>query len=322
MLRLRNLLLGCAGLLLPITTTAIAQDYPTKPVRMVLPFAPGGSTDLIARMVAAQLTERMGKQFAVDNRAGAGGIVGTDIVRTAAPDGYTLLVVSMAHATNPHLHKLDYQLTKAFMPIAIFGSAASALLVHPSVPVNSVKELIALDKAKPGTLNIGHAGPGSFQHLAVAQFNWRAGTKMTEVAFKGGGPALIDLLGGHSQALVGAIISALPHIRAGKLKALATSDSTRHPLLPDLPTIAEAGVKDYLAVNWFGLAAPAGTPQPIVDKLYKEVTAALSTPAAKEQFAKEATDIKQMTTAQFTKFIEDETEKWGRVIKEANIKAE
>lgn len=319
---LRRMLALAAAALISLAPLATAQDYPTKAVRMILPFAPGGSTDLIARMVATQLTERMGKQFAVENRAGAGGTVGTDIVLTAPPDGYTLLVVSMAHATNPHLYKLKYEMTKDFIPIAMFGSAASALVVHPSVPVKSVKELIDMAKAKPGTLNIGHAGVGSFQHLAVAQFNWRAGTNIVEVPFKGGGPALVDVLGGHTQVLIGAIISALPHIRSGKLRALATSDRQRHPLLPDLPTIAEAGVPDYLAVNWFGLAAPAGTPRPVVDKLYKEVTTALAVPAVKEQFAKEATDIIQMTSAEFARFIQDETEKWGKVIREANIKAE
>lgn len=299
-----------------------AQDYPTKPVRMVLPFAPGGSTDLIARMVAGQLTERMGKQFSVDNRAGAGGTVGTDIVLNAAPDGYTLLVVSMAHAVNPWLYKLKYDMTKDFVPVAMFGQVASALVVHPSVPATSVKELLALAKAKPASIHIGHAGVGSFQHLAVANFAHMAGINIVEVPFKGGGPALVDVLGGHSQALISALISSVPHVKSGKLRGLATTGLKRHPLLPDLPTVSEAGVPGYSAVNWFGLAGPKGLPAPIAAKLNKEVAAALSATAVKEQFAKDASEIVTMSSAEFSKHIAAETDKWGKVIKAAGIKAQ
>ena len=306
----------------PASSPAIAQEYPAKPVRMVLPFAPGGSTDLIARLVAAQLTERMGKQFSVDNRAGAGGTLGTEIVLNAPPDGYTLLVVSMAHAVNPWLYKLKYDMTKDFVPIAIFGSVASALVVHPSVPVNSVKELLDLAKAKPGSINIGHAGVGSFQHLAVANFAHMAGINIVEVPFKGGGPALVDVLGGHSQALISALISSVPHVKSGKLRGLATTGLKRHWLLPDLPTVSEAGVPGYSAVNWFGLAGPKGLPAPIAEKLNKEVTAALGTAAAKEQFTKDASEIVFMSSAEFSKYIADETDKWGKVIKAAGIKAQ
>jgi tripartite-type tricarboxylate transporter receptor subunit TctC len=313
---------GAAAATWSVTAVCVsAQDYPAKPVRMVLPFAPGGSTDLIARLVAGQLTERLGKQFTVDNRAGAGGTVGTDVVLNSAPDGYTLLVVSMAHAVNPHLYKLKYDMTKDFVPIAMFGQVASAVVVHPSVPVKSVKELVDLAKAKPGTLNIGHAGIGSFQHLSVANFQFMAGTKMVEVPFKGGGPALVDVLGGHSQVLISALISSAPHVKSGKLRGLATTGVKRHPLLPDLPTVAEAGVPGYSAVNWFGMAAPKGTPAPIVEKLNKEVAVALATPAAKEAFAKDASEIVLMSPTQFTKYIADETEKWGKVVQAAGIKA-
>ncbi len=306
----------------PVSAPVLAQDYPTKPVRMVLPFAPGGSTDLIARMVAAQLTERLGKQFSVDNRAGAGGTLGTEIVLNAAPDGYTLLVVSMAHAVNPWLYKLKYDMTKEFVPVAMFGQVASALVVHPSVPANSVQELLALAKAKPASIHIGHAGVGSFQHLAVANFAHMAGINIVEVPFKGGGPALVDVLGGHSQALISALISSVPHVKSGKLRGLATTGLKRHPLLPDLPTVSEAGVPSYSAVNWFGLAGPKGLPGPIADKLNKEVAAALGTDAVKEQFAKDASEVVTMSAAEFSKYITVETEKWGNVIKAAGIKAQ
>ena len=299
-----------------------AQDYPAKPVRMVLPFAPGGSTDLIARMVAGQLTERFGKQFTVDNRAGAGGTVGTELVLNSPPDGYTLLVVSMAHAVNPWLYKLKYDMTKEFVPVAIFGTVASALVVHPSVPANNVAELLALAKAKPGSINIGHAGVGSFQHLAVANFASMAKIDIVEVPFKGGGPALVDVLGGHSQALISALISSVPHVKSGKLRGLGVSGLKRHPLLPDLPTISEAGVPGYSAVNWFGMAAPKGTPAAVVERLHKEVTAGLGTEAAKEQFARDASEIVTMSPAEFSAFIAAETEKWGKVVKQAGVKAE
>lgn len=322
MARLKAALIAACATIAGAASAAQAQNYPTKAVRMILPFAPGGSTDLIARLVAAQLSDRLGKQFTVENRAGAGGTVGTDVVLHAPPDGYTLLVVSMAHAVNPWLHNLKYEMTKDFVPIAIFGTVASALVVHPSVPAHSVKELLDLAKAKPGTIHMGHAGVGSFQHLAVANFAYMADIKIIEVPFKGGGPALVDLLGGHSEAMISALISSVPHVKSGKLRGLGVSGTKRHPLLPDLPTIAEAGVPGYSAVNWFGLAGPKGLPGPIAERLHKEVTAALSTDAAKELFAKDASEIVFMSSAEFSKFIEAETDKWGKVVKAAGIKAQ
>ncbi len=298
------------------------QDYPSKAVRMVLPFAPGGSTDLVARLVAGQLTERLGKQFSVDNRPGAAGSVATELVIAAPKDGYTLLVVSMAHATNPWFKKLKYDVLKELAPIAMFGTVASALVVHPSVPATNVKELLALAKAKPGTIHMGHAGVGSFQHLAIANFAYQASVKIVEVPFKGGGPALVDLLGGHSQAMISALISSIPHIKSGKLKGLGVSSLKRNPLLPDIPTIAEAGLPGYSAVNWFGMAAPAGTPQAVIQKLNKEVAAALGTDATKAQFAKDAAEIVIMSPSEFGKYMAAETERWGKVIKAAGIKAQ
>lgn len=299
-----------------------AQEYPTKPVRLILPFAPGGSTDLIARMVASHLTERLGKQFVVDNRAGAGGTVGTDVAFSAPADGYTLLIVSSALTMNPSFHKTKFDLAKDFAPVAMFGTALSALVVHPSVPVNTLPELLALAKAKPDALRIGHAGVGSFQHLAVASFAHSAGIKLVEIPFKGGGPALLDVLGGHTELLISALISVQGHVKSGKLKVLGISDKARSPLLPDVPTIAEAGVPGYEAVNWFGLATRTGTPQPFIDKLHKEVTAALSTDAAKQQFEKEGSQVVPMSPAEFGRLIVSETARWAKVVRDAGIKAQ
>lgn len=318
-----RLLVSAATLgLMTWTSAARAQDYPTKPVRMVLPFAPGGSTDLIARMVATRLSEQMGKQFVVDNRAGAAGTVGTEVVFNAPADGYTLLVVSSALTMNPSFHKTKYDLATDFAPVVMIGTALSALVVHPSVPVTTLKDLLALAKAKPDTLRIGHAGVGSFQHLAVASFAHSAEIKLVEIPFKGGGPALLDVLGGHTELLISALISVQGHVKSGKLIILGTSDAKRSPLLPDVPTISEAGVPGYEAVNWFGLATRTGTPQPIIDKLHKDVTAALSTDAVKQQFEKEGSQVVPMSSLQFGRLIVSETARWAKVVRDAGIKAQ
>ncbi len=321
MSRLGNIVLG-AAVLLAMTAAAAAQDYPTKPIRLIVPFAPGGSTDLVARVIANGLSEKLGKQVVVDNRPGAGGIMGTEMVVNALPDGHTLLLVSMAHAINPHLHKLSHDPIKAFAPITIFGKGASVLCVHPSVPANTVQELIALARSKPGQLNIGHAGAGSFMHLSTALLVQLAGIDVVQIPFKGGGPVVIDVMGGHTQIMLGSLVSTMPHIRSGKLKALGVSDSKRSALLPDLPTISEAGIPGYEAANWWGAAAPAGTPQPIIARLHKEITTVLDSDAVRKQFAADGNELMGMSTAEFARFMETELEKWGRVIKAANIKAE
>ena len=301
---------------------AQAQDYPTKAIRFVIPFAPGGSVDLVARVVAAGLSERLGRQVVPDNRPGAGGVLATELVANAAPDGYTLLQVSMAHTVNPSVYKLNYDPIKSFAPIASLGSGASVLTVHPSVPVNSVAELIALAKAKPGELNAAHAGIGSFTHITGVLFGMMSGADIVQVPFKGGGPAMIDVIGGHSQVLFNSYVASTPHIRAGKLKALGVTDTRRTTLLPDVPTVAEAGVAGYAAANWWGIAAPAGTPEAIVTKLHSEINAVLASPETQRQFAADGVDAKPMTTPEFARFIESELGKWSRVVKEAKVKLE
>jgi len=315
-------LLTALAALLMLAGSAAAQDYPTKPVRLIIPFPPGGSNDVVGRMIATQLGERLGKQVVVDNRGGAGGVLGTEVAAGAAPDGYTILVVSLAYTVNPWLYKLKYDPLKSFVPVAMLASGANVLTVHPSVPVNSLEELIALAKQKPGELNYASAGAGSFQHLGSELFKLMAGVDIVHVPFKGGGPAMIDVVGGHSQVLVSSLVQTGAHIRSGKLKALGVGSAKRSALFPDIPTIAEAGVPGYEMANWWGIVAPTGTPQPIVDKLAKEIGVVLSSPETQKHFASEGAEVVQKTPAEFAAFIEAELAKWQRVVSEAKIKAE
>src|SRR5882672_1353781 len=313
---IHSLLLKAAGLLLALTTVAAAQDYPTKPIRLIIPFPPGGSNDVVGRVFATHLGERLGKQVIVDNRgAGAGGIVGTEVAHNSPPDGYTILIISLAHAVNPWLYKLPYDPIKGFTPIAMLGSGPVVLVVNPELPVKSVKELVDTAKQQPGKLQYASAGIGSFQQLT-------AGTNILHVPFKGGGPAMIDVIGGHTKVMFSSLVQTTPHIKSGKLRALGTGGLKRNPVLPDVPAIAEAGVPGYEAVNWWGVVAPAGTPAAIVEKLHKEITAVQESDEVKKQFASEGAQVVQMSSPEFAAFIEKEMKKWERVVKEGGIKAE
>ncbi len=232
-------LLTAAGLLLALTAPAAAQDYPTKPIRLIIPFPPGGSNDVVGRMIATKLGEQLGKQVVVDNRAGAGGVVGTELAAKAANDGYTLQIVSIAHAVNPWLYKLPYDPIKSFAPISILASGPNVVAANPGLPASSIRELVALAKQKPGQLQYASAGVGSFQHLGGELFKLEAGVDMLHVPFKGGGPAMIDVIGGHTKLLFSSLVQTTPHIRSGKLKALAVGGSKRSQVLPEVPTVAE-----------------------------------------------------------------------------------
>ncbi len=319
---MRSTLLKAAALLLALTAPVAADDYPAKPVRLIIPFPPGGSNDVVGRMIATQLSERLGKQVVVDNRAGAGGVIGTEIAAKSPPDGYTLLVVSIAHAVNPWLYKLNYDPINAFAPVAILATGPNVLAVNPSLPVNSVQDLVALAKQKPGELQYASAGVGSFQHLGGELFKLTAGVDILHVPFKGGGPAMIDVIGGHTKIVFSSLVQTTPHMRSGKLKALATGGAERNSILPDVPTVAEAGVPDYEAVNWWGIVAPAGTPAAIVEKLRKEIAAVQESAETQKQFVNEGAAMVQMTLPQFAAFMQSEMDKWGRVVKDGNIKAE
>jgi tripartite-type tricarboxylate transporter receptor subunit TctC len=297
---------------------AAAQDYPTKPIRLIIPFPPGGSNDVVGRVFATHLGERLGRQVIVDNRgAGAGGNVGTEVAHNSPPDGYTILIISLAHAVNPWLYKLPYDPIKGFTPIAMLGSGPVVLVVNPELPVKSVKELV-----EPGKLQYASAGIGSFQHLSGELFKLTAGTNILHVPFKGGGPAMIDVIGGHTKVMFSSLVQTTPHIKSGKLRALGVGGLTRNPVLPDVPTIAEAGVPTYESVNWWGLVAPAGTPPAIVEKLHREVAAVQDNPEVQKQFANEGASVVKMSTAEFSQHMVKEMNKWERVVKEGGIKAE
>jgi tripartite-type tricarboxylate transporter receptor subunit TctC len=312
-----------ALLLVGFASVAVAQGYPTRPVRLIIPFPPGGSNDIVGRMIAAQLGERLGQTMVVDNRGGAGGTIGTELAAKAPADGYTLLLISTAYAFNTSIYKkLPYDPVRSFTPVALLGSGPGVLVVNPALPVNSVRDLIALARERPGKLNNASAGIGSFQHLASELFRIQANIEWLHVPYKGGGPAMMDLIAGQADASVGSLIQMLPHIRTGKLKALGTTGAKRSPVLPDVPTVAEAGVPGYEATNWWGLLAPTGTPPAIVERLHQEVVAVQASAETKKRFESEGAEAVQMSPAQIGAFIAAETAKWARVVKEAGITAE
>jgi tripartite-type tricarboxylate transporter receptor subunit TctC len=323
MSKLHALMLKTAGLLLALTTLASAQEYPTKPVRLIIPFPPGGSNDVVGRLFATNLSQKLGRQVIVDNRgAGAGGIVGSEVAHNSAPDGYTLLIVSLAHAVNPWLYKLPYDPIKGFTPIAILGSGPSVLVVHPDLPVKSVQELVDLAKQQPGRLQYASAGIGSFQHLAGELFKLMSGANILHVPFKGGGPAMVDIMGGHTKVMFSSLVQTTPHIKSGKLRALGVGGLERNSVLPDVPSIAEAGVKDYESVNWWGIVGPAGLPPAIVARVHKAVSEVQDSPEVQKQFATEGASVVKMSTAEFSQHMVREMNKWERVVKDGGIKAE
>jgi tripartite-type tricarboxylate transporter receptor subunit TctC len=264
----------------------------------------------------------MGQQVFVDNRGGAGGTIGTEAVAKADPDGYTLAIVSIAHAVNPALYKLHYDPIKSFTPISILATGPNVLVVNPDSPFKTVKDLLAAAKAKPGELNYASAGVGSFQHLGAELFKLTAGVNIVHVPYKGGGPAMQDVIAGHVKIMFSSLVQTTPFIKSGQLIALGTGGAKRNPVLPDVPTIAEAGVPGYVGDNWWGIVAPAGLPKPLADKVYKAVQEALKAPELQAQFEREGAATVDMSSAEFGKYIETEIVKWARVVKEGGITAQ
>jgi tripartite-type tricarboxylate transporter receptor subunit TctC len=314
-----------AGVLIALCACAagaLAQTYPARPVRLVVPFPPGGSNDIVGRVVGAGLGERLGKQIIIDNRAGGNSIIGSEIVATAQPDGYTLLVISTSFTTNPVIHKLPYDPLKSFAWVAMLGVGPNVLVVTPSLPVNSVKELIALAKAKPGQLIYASTGVGSNAHFGTELFKHMTGTNMLHVPYKGGTPALIDTIAGQAQLCLSSLIQTTPHIRSGKLRALATSGGKRSVILPDVPTISEAGVPGYETQNWWGVAAPRGTPAHVVNRLNEEIKAVLLAPDTEKRLVNEGAEPALKTPAELGKYVAAEMAKWAELARLAGIRGE
>ena len=296
---------------------ALAQSYPSKPIRFVAPFPPGGPADILARIIAQPLSDRWAQQVIIDNRAGAGGNIGADIVAKAPPDGYTLLLGTVGtHAINPSLYSgMPYDNVKDFEPVSLIAMVTIVLVTHPSVPVASVKELIALARTRPGELTFGSPGNGSPQHLAGELFNTMTKVKMLHIPYKGAVPALQDLLGGRISMIFSSMPPALPHVKTGRIKALAVTSSKRSPATPDLPTIAESGVPGYEVINWYGVLTPAGTSKDIVSRLNSETNRIMNLPDVKERLAAQGAETLTSTPQEFGAFIKSETAKWAKVVK-------
>jgi len=307
-----------AGVLLVTSTAALSQTYPSRPVRIVVPLSPGGFADTPARMLAPRLSDQMGRQFFVENRPGAGSTIGADFVAKAAPDGYTLLLTGTPHVISAHLYKkLPYDALKDFTPIALIASGPYALVVNPrELPVSSVRELIAAAKAQPGKIDYASSGNGSAQHLVSALFNSMAGIDLNHVPYKGSAPAMQDLLGGQVKVSFAGVPNVLAHVRSGRLRALAVSTPKRWSELPEVPTVAEAGVPGYEATLWLNLAGPAGLPAEIVQRLAAEIGKTLQDPEVQNNFRAAGVEATSMGPAELNAFIRAEHEKWGRVVRE------
>jgi tripartite-type tricarboxylate transporter receptor subunit TctC len=327
----RGILSAIARLALPATAAALfwpgaaaSQPYPTKPVRLIVPFPPGGANDIVARIVGQRLHERWGRPVVIDNRGGAGGNIGTEIGARAAPDGYTLTIGSTStFASNVSLYsRLPFDPRKDFAPVALIVTAPNVLSVHPSVPAKSVQELVQLARAAPNKLNYSSFGDGSSAHLVGEMFKRMAGIEAVHIPYKGGGPALAAVIAGEVQMTFSNLSVALPQVKAGKVRGLAVTSVKRAAALPELPTVAESGVPGFQATAWIGLAAPAGTPRALVERINREVIAVVNEPETRQQFLGRGLEPAAGTPADYAQHIRAEIERWSKVIKEAGIKAQ
>jgi tripartite-type tricarboxylate transporter receptor subunit TctC len=306
-----------AGAILSLAPAcAGAQHYPSRPVRFIVPFPPGGGNDIVGRVIALRLAEALGQPVIVDNRGGAGGTLGTDITAKSPADGYTLLINNISLAVNATLFaKLPYDTLKDLAPVTLVGRQPNLLVVHPSVAAQSIRELLALAKARPRQLNYGSGGVGTASHLATELLKLMAHVELVHVPYKGLGPALTDLMGGQVQLIISTMASALPQVKAGKLRPLAVTTAKRSPFFPEVPTMDEAGVRGYEFNTWYGMLVPAGTPRPIVERLNRETAQLLDSAAIKEQFATQGIEAAPTSPEQFGAYLRTEVEKWGKVVK-------
>jgi tripartite-type tricarboxylate transporter receptor subunit TctC len=311
-----------AAILPAVSRVAWAQTYPTRPVRIVVGFAAGGGVDITARLIGQSLSERLGQQFVIENRPGAGTNIGTEAVVNATPDGYTLLLASNPNAVNATLYeKLNYNFVRDIAPVAAISRVANLMMVHPSFPAKTVPEFIAYAKANPSKINMASAGIGASDHMSAELFKMMAGINMVHVPYRGVAPALNDLIGAQVQVMFGSMPASIQHVRAGKLRALAVTSATRSEALPDVPAVSEF-VPGYEVSTWYGVGAPKKTPVEIIEKLNQEINDALADPKLRARLADLGAEPTPMKPAEFEKFIADETEKWGKVVRAANIKPE
>jgi tripartite-type tricarboxylate transporter receptor subunit TctC len=316
--------LGLTAALLAVlgAAPAAAQKYPTKPIRFVVGFPPGGTNDIVARMVAPKLAEGLGQQVVVENRGGANTAIASEMFVRTAPDGYTIMLNAPGHATNPSLIKLNFDPIKDFAFITLVAESQNLLVVHPSLPVKTVKELIALAKKRPGDINYGSSGIGTTVHLSAELFAYMTGIKWVHVAYKGGGPGLVGLLSGEVSLYFGNVPTVITQARAGKLRAIAVTGPRRSTAAPEIPTVAEAGVPGYEVTSWYGLSAPARTPQPILDRLSSEAVKAINSADMRERLQGLGADPVGNSPEQYAAFIQAEIDKWAKVIKAAGIKTQ
>ena len=313
----------CALLAAALATAALAQTYPSRPIRFIVPFPPGGGNDIVGRIVAQKLADGLAQSVVVDNRGGAGGTIGTDLTAKSPPDGHTMLINNISLAVNATLFtKLPYDTLKDLAPVTMVGRQPNILVVHPSVPVKSVRELLALAKTKPRQINYGSGGVGTASHLATELLQLTSRTEMVHVPYKGLGPALTDLMGGQIQLIISTMASALPQVKAGKLRPLAVTTVTRSSFFPEVPTMDEAGVRGYEFNTWYGLLVPAGTPRTIIERLNKETAKVLASAAIREQFTPQGVETAPSSPEEFGAYLKSEVEKWGKVVKASGAKPE
>ena len=313
------LLVAAVACALPLTAAAQTDKYPNKSIRMLVPFAPGGGTDITARLIAQNMAAALGQQVIVDNRAGGGGTIGAETAVRATPDGYTVIMVSGSYGTNAALYKLPYDPVKDIQPLVMIGESGFVLALHPSVTAKTVPELIAHAKANPGKLNFASTGTGGITHLATELFDLMAGTKMTHIPYKGTGPALSDIIGGQVQVLFGSFPATIPHVKSGKLRGIGVTTAKRAGPLPEVPAIGET-VKGYETVLWYGLWGPKGLPKPIITRWNQEVARILQTPEMQKRLAGDGVEPAGGPPEQFLNAIRRDVEKWKKVVKAANIK--
>jgi tripartite-type tricarboxylate transporter receptor subunit TctC len=318
--------IGCvvasAGVAAQTASTGPGPAYPTKPIRFLVGFPPGGTNDIVARVVAPKLAEGLGQQVVVENRGGANTAIASELMARAAPDGYTIMLNGPGHATNPSLIKLNFDSIKDFAFITLIAESQNLLVVHPSLPAKSVKELVALSKKRPGEINYGSSGVGTTVHLSAELFQYLTGIKWVHVPYRGGGPGLVALLSGEVSLYFGNVPTVIRQARAGKLRAIATTGPKRTPVAPDIPTVAESGVPGYEVTTFYGMSAPARTPRAVLDRLHSETVRVLNAEDVRERLRGLGADPVGNTQEQYTAFIQNEIAKWGKVIKAAGIKAE